>query len=144
MLPMPVLGIIQGSVSGFGVALCSTFDLVFADSATANFNFEGLGVESGTYVANRFRSVSKVEALVSSKTTLSAEEAYGMLLATQIFSGDQELKQKVEEVCQKVSITGPNGVAQQKRYVQKLSMVPITAEQLALLAGHIGYRTAFD
>merc|ERR1712050_116569 len=145
MLPMPVLGIIEGSVSGFGIALSSTFDLIWADKERAPFKFAGLTVaSSGLYTVNRFRSVAKVQDLVDRKVTMSAQEAFEAHLITSVFSSELELAEKMKELCGKISTTGPNGVAQQKRYIQKVATTHTNLDKLSSLSAHIGWRQVFD
>lgn len=140
MLPMPVLGVVQGRVSGLGVALCSTFDLMAVDAQKAKFNFSGLALDkSGIFTINRIGEKQAGE-LVKKKTELDAAKAREVKLATDVFHGKQELANKVKEICAKVSLTGPNGVAVQKYFVQKVAADDLTLDTMYSLAGHIGSR----
>jgi enoyl-CoA hydratase/carnithine racemase len=141
MLPMPVLGIIQGRVSGFGLALCSTFDMIWADAQHAAFSFDSLALQnSGLYVVNRFRSSAVVEEMVAKRTTLSAKQAYDNIFITSVFGDLQELELMIRELCEKVSLTGPNGVSQQKPFIHMFSSVPTQLGLLHSLCGHVASR----
>jgi enoyl-CoA hydratase/carnithine racemase len=141
MLPMPVLGLVSGRVAGFGLALCSTFDMIWADNEHASFSFQGLAPQSsGLYVSNRFRSSSKVEEMIKSSTILNANQAYESRFITATYDDSQVLDRMLRELCSKVSLTGPNGVAQQKAFIKSMSSVPLHIDSLTPLCAHIANR----
>jgi len=140
MLPMPVLGVVEGPVAGIGLALCSTFDLLAADAQKATFAFRGVLPEKcGVFACNRCGD-KKVSELVQSKAVLSAEQACLANLSTHVFRSKEELGEMVRKICAKVSLTGPNGVAVQKFFVQKMCTQPLNLERMKFLSGHISSR----
>jgi len=142
MLPMPVLGIVEGAVSNLGLAFCSTFDLLVADSQKAKFSFEGLSLEKcGVFAGNRCGQKTVAE-LAKNSAVLSAEDARKAKLVTTVCNSREELNEAVKMTCDKVSLTGPNGVAVQKFFVTKMCSQPMNLERMKFLAGHISTRQA--
>lgn len=141
MLPTPVVGIVEGHVAGFGIALCSAFDLLAADSGKAMFAFGGVNPDKcGLLACNRCGEKQVRDLVDGSEGKLNAEKAYQVKLVTQIFRSKEECSEIVKEICDKVSLTGPNGVAVQKYFVQKMCTAPMTLERMKSLAGHISTR----
>merc|ERR1712039_190388 len=85
-----------------------------------------------------------VQDLVDRKVTMSAQEDFEAHLITSVFTSEVELAEKIKELCGKVSTTGPNGVAQQKRYIAKATTTHTNFEKLASLSSHIGFRISND
>jgi enoyl-CoA hydratase len=142
MLPMPVLGIVEGPVSGIGIALCSTFDLLAADSKKASFSFEGLKFDDdkcGVFLHNRCGEKAKDLGNVSA---MNAEEARQAKLVTSVFQTKEDLSEVVASICDKVSLTGPNGVAVQKFFTNKMCYygASMDLQKMQTLSGHISTR----
>jgi len=141
MQPMPVLCIVEGPVSGVGLALCSTFDLLAADAAKAAFHFEGQTTEKcGVFLGNRCRENLKVAELAQKKAVLNADKAREAKLVTHVFRNAEESVEIVKKYCEKVSLTGPNGVAVQKFFTTKVCTEPMNVERMRALSGHISTR----
>jgi len=72
MLPMYVMGFVEGKVSGQGLAFCSTFDAVIAKSS-AKFDFAGLTAQNGGEFVSARIGKPDLEDLVRSRAKKTAE-----------------------------------------------------------------------
>merc|ERR1711871_917315 len=121
-------------------AICSTFDVLAVDAEKAKFSFDGLALEkSGLFVANRCGD-QKVAEFVKQRAVLEAEAAKMAKLASMVFQSHEELNTFIEELCAKVPLTGPNGVAVLKFFVAKFCSDSLTVHRMRDLAGHIASR----
>lgn len=139
MLPMYVLGVVEGEVNGLGVALCSTFDAL-AMKHTGHFNFQGLTAHyGGEFVAARI-GAPLLEELCEKGAQKTAAEALALGLASYVFQDQQGLKAHIEKICQQVSECAPNAVAEAKPFLHQVGTATMDLSMLHTMSRHIARR----
>jgi len=140
MLPMYVVGVVKGEVSGLGHALCCTFDMLVAEESRALFDFSGLQLEcGGEYVVPRV-GTSKIEQLINMREKQSASQAEELSIVHHVYSTKVELDEFLENLCRKISNTAPNAVAESKVYQQTVGSSTIDIGVLGFMCRHITKR----
>mmetsp|Transcript_61245 Transcript_61245/g.189772 ORF Transcript_61245/g.189772 Transcript_61245/m.189772 type:complete len:278 (-) Transcript_61245:133-966(-) len=141
MLPMYVMGVVEGKVSGLGVALCSTLDAVIARTS-AKFDFTGLTAKNGGEFVSARIGTPALEELVHSGAKKTAEEALGMNLVFKVMKSKQEVQDHVAYVCDRLSQCAPNAVAESKAVLQTVGSSTIDLAMLSFMSRHIAKRNA--
>jgi len=139
MLPMYVLGFVEGKVSGHGIALCSTFDAVAATMPVV-FDFEGLTPDlGGEFVSARIGAASLKE-LVGNGAKKTAGEAKELGIVSKACSGRPQMTEHLEYVCDRLSQCAPNAVADSKAALQTVGSTTVDMSILKFMSTHIAKR----
>jgi len=139
MLPMYVMGFVEGKVTGHGIAWTSTFDAL-AVKNSAEFDFTGLTVDrGGEFVAYR-TGLPVLEELCNKGGTRSAEEVRCFGLATMTYRGEQDRREHIESVCEKVCSCAPNAVADSKAALQVVGSQTVDMSVLEFMSLHVAKR----
>jgi len=140
MLPMYVLGVVDGQVAGLGVALCCTFDALAVSKKAAMLDFSGLTPDhGGEYVTARI-GTEKLKELSGSQAKKSADELLTMQIASYVYDGKKDLDSHIASLCDQASQCAPNAVAQSKSYQQNVGTKAFDKGMLQRIAEHVGNR----
>jgi isohexenylglutaconyl-CoA hydratase len=139
MLPMYVVGVVQGKAAGLGVTLACLCDRVVMMSS-ATFSFAGLAPsQGGEYVVARI-GTAKLKELASGSSAMTAETAKEMGLAWTLAKGAEDVEAEIAKVCEMATQCAPNAVAESKGFLQRLGGANIVYDSLVSFCEHIANR----
>merc|ERR1719382_1702346 len=141
MLPMYSVAVVEGEAVGMGAILAATMDRVIA-SSKATFNFAGLTNENGGEFLLDKLGHAKFKELVSTSAVVSSAEGKSLQIVHDIIDGEAEYQAFFDSICDKISKTAPNAVAEHKAYVQMLGGTSVDVHVLNGITEHIAQRSA--
>lgn len=145
MIPMCTVCIIEGKVVGFGNAFSSVCDQVYASTSQATFNYSGVKEDKYCeFLKDRLGASALEELLTNAGKTNTTKEMADLNFTTGTFNDQMELSTSLDTLYEKVRLTTPNGVAEQKNFIAKVCTTPINTSVLDAMADHIASRQAYD